>query len=217
MHSKGGVKAVLEDQRTLKDLIRRAQGGDRAAFDALASHYRDRLESGISRRLGGYLRHKVEVEDVAQETLLKAFQSLGSFEERGRDSFLKWLKGIADNLLLYWAREYRRMDQMPLLQDASHHDTSPSKRLRREERFERLQAALSRLGEDQREVILLARVEGIPTQEIAKRLDRSPAAVRQILWRALQKMQASFGDTESLSLPRNALLKNTHEDSKSPP
>ena len=69
------------------------------------------------------------------------------------------------------------------------------------ERFDRLQEALDSLVPDQREVILLARIERVPMAEVAVRLRRSPGAVAQLLWRALKNLREQFGDTESLHLP----------------
>ena len=204
------MKVVMEAHRETETLIRQAQEGDRNAFDRLMAKCTPALESTVRLRLGGYLRHKIEVDDVLQETFLKAYESVSSFEYRGEDSFLNWLKKIAENLLLYWAREHRRASQLPLIDSVTGGHTSPSRRLRREERFQRLQDVLSRLNDEQREVVLLARVESIPLKEIARRLNKTPDAVRQILWRALQKLRFSFGDTESLSLPSRDLDERQH-------
>ena len=155
----------------------------------------------MQRRIGRFLSRKIEVEDVLQETFLKAFQSLRTFENRGDDAFYVWLKGISENLLLYWARQHQRRDQMQLDRDLEGSDTSPSRSLRREERFERLQAALSDLSSAHREVILLARVKGLTLKEIATQLGKTPEAVKSLLWRALEKLRAAFGETESLRLP----------------
>jgi RNA polymerase sigma factor (sigma-70 family) len=77
--------------------------------------------------------------------------------------------------------------------------------LGREERFARLRAALERLDADHRKVILLARIEKLPSREIAERMQRSPQAVAQLLSRALRKLRENFGRTESLHLPDRTL------------
>lgn len=195
----------MEAQQNTKRLIRQAQEGDQNAFSQLAAHYRGRLKTAVQRRIGGYLRQKIEVEDVLQETFLKAFQSMSSFESRGEDSFYFWLKGIAENLLLYWARQCQRRDQLRLDKDVQGKDTSPSNTLRREERFERLQTALSQLSPERREVIFLARVRGLTMREIATQLGKTPEAIKPLLWRALQKLRDSFGETESFHLPDRSL------------
>jgi RNA polymerase sigma factor (sigma-70 family) len=200
------MKVNMEPEETLRQWIGQAQAGDRDAFDRLFRRYRHQLEAAVRRRLGGYLRQVIDAEDVLQETFLKAFESIGTYRDQGPDSFLHWLRGIAENLLLYWARQHRRIRELPPDRDVAGSGTSPSRKLRREERFERLQEALSRLSPEHREVILMARVEGLPMLEIARRLERSPAAAKQLLWRAIQKLGESFGETESLHLPPRRLM-----------
>ena len=82
---------------------------------------------------------------------------------------------------------------------------SPSKELRRDERFERLKAALSRLKPDYRKVIFLARVRELPMRDVASRMGRSLNATSVLLYRALMKLQEAFGATESLNLPDRRL------------
>jgi RNA polymerase sigma-70 factor (ECF subfamily) len=188
-----------------RDLIERAKAGDRLAFDTLARCYQGDLEAAVRARLGPGLRKKIEVADVVQETLLKAFESIASFEDRGEGSFPRWLRGIADNLLLYWARREQRYEALPgsgLAGSA----VSPSAGLRREERFERLERAVAGLSAEEREILLLARVEGLPMKAIAERLGRTPESVRQNLWRSLRKLRRAMGDTESFSLPADRRL-----------
>ncbi len=200
------MKVVMQPGQENEQLISEARNGNREAFNTLAERFRSSLQTIVEQRLGGYLRHKIEADDVVQESLFKAFQSIRLFEYRGPDSFLHWLRGIAENVLLYWARENKRKDLLPLLTEAAGKNVSPSKAMRQEERFRRLERAVSELSTDERQVILSARVEGLPMKEVAKRLNRSPAAVRQLLWRSLQKLRGSFGDTESFSLPQKSLI-----------
>ena len=78
--------------------------------------------------------------------------------------------------------------------------------MRRQERFDRLEAAVKQLAPEYRQVILLCRIEGLTSAEAAERLNRSPAAVRQLLLRALRELKQTFGDTESFNLPDRRLL-----------
>ena len=80
-------------------------------------------------------------------------------------------------------------------------EPSPSRSMRRGERFDRLEAALDNLSPDQRQVVELARLRGMPIKEIASRMQRSPDAVSHLLSRALKNLKETFGDTESLALP----------------
>jgi RNA polymerase sigma-70 factor (ECF subfamily) len=206
------MKGHMETRKSVEHLVRRAQEGDQAAFDELAKEHRERLVGFIYTRLGGGLRKKVEGDDIAQETLLKAFRLLNSFEWRGGDSFFRWLEGIAEHLILDLAARQQRRRELRLERDVRACGVSASKALRREERFHRLKKAIETLSPEHREVILLARIEGLPVSEIAMRLNRSPNAVAQLLWRALRKLRQTFGDTESLHLPQRSLTEEEKDE-----
>jgi RNA polymerase sigma-70 factor (ECF subfamily) len=190
----------------LEGLIRQAQGGNREAFATTIAIAEERLKSVISRRMGPELRSKVEPDDIFQEVITQAFASLDRFAWQGEGSYLRWLRGIAENVLLGAADKHKRRAilEVEARRDLSS-QVSASRGLRREERFERLEKALQSLSTDHREVILLARIEGLQMDEIAERLGRSKSAVKNLLLRALKELKRSFGDTESFHLPARSL------------
>lgn len=189
------------------ELIGRARAGDPAAFERLAAALRPRLEALVRTRLGTHLERLAERDDVIQETLLRAFRSIDGYRPTGEDSFFRWLGGIANHVILEFAKKERREVIVPLdadVPDSSH--VSQSTAGRRKERFERLKRALDSLSPDHRRVILLARVERLPIKEVARRMERTPNAAAQLLWRALQNLKESFGSTDSFHLPPLSLL-----------
>jgi RNA polymerase sigma-70 factor (ECF subfamily) len=186
-------------------LVARAQRGERQAFDELVAAHGKRLEAVIEQLMGSELRLEIEAEDALQETLAAAFRNLGRFEWRGPDSFFRWLAGLARHAVLKAAGRRRRGRMLELARELPATGDSPSKGLERKERLERLQAALARLSPDHREVIRLARLEGLAVKEIARRMGRSEGAVMQLLSRALKKLKTAFGHTDSFSLPEEGL------------
>ena len=206
--------AVMAPPEPTQALVERAQVGDRQAFDELAASHRSRLAALIQSRLGSSLRSRLEVDDVLQDSFLRAFQAIRRFAWQGEDSLCRWLNGIAVHVLQELASRHGREPAAPLDEelDVRAEGVSPSKGLRRDERFERLQAALNQLGADQRQAILLARVERLAVKEIARRMNRSPDAVTQLILRAVRNLKASFGDTESLHLPDDRVLKDEGAD-----
>jgi len=194
---------TLPPQST-QGLVERAQGGERQAFEELFRLCHDRLQALVASRLGAHLRRHVTIDDVVQDTLVKALQALGSFRWQGEDSFFRWLSTVAENVILYHARR-DALSQKITLPPRGAASESPSKGLAREERFDRLKEALESLPEDYRQVIRLTRIEGSSVREAADRLGRSTAATSQLLWRALQKLKHAFGDTGSFSLPDRSL------------
>ena len=199
------MDAMMKSRERLEDLIKRAQEGDRKSMDALLEDHRSSLLAFIELRMGARLRGRMESQDVVQQTFLKAIQSIEDFQWQGDGSFLRWLSGIAGNVVLDLADPRRRKLPVRLEADPPAPGVSPSKALRRDERFDRLREAIDALSPQHREVVLLARIEGLPVKEIAKRLNLTPNAISQLLWRALQKLRSTFGDTESLNLPPRSL------------
>ena len=99
-------KAMTLDPPT-QELVAAAQAGDAAARSMLAERYRDHMERYIRQRVGPHLREVVEVDDFLQETMAAAFESLSAFRGQGEDSFLRWLKNIAENRVLALAKRRR--------------------------------------------------------------------------------------------------------------
>jgi RNA polymerase sigma-70 factor (ECF subfamily) len=199
------MEAVMGEIEPTRVLVEKAQAGSRAAFEELLTVHQGRLEALIHSLLGPELRGKVEAADVRQETLLRAFESIEKFRWSGEGCFLGWLGGIAEHVVLKQVERWKVRRVSPLQGDIAASDISPSRGLRREDRFARLREAIQGLSPDHRQVIRLARIEKLPSSEIARLMNRSPAAVAQLLSRALKKLREAFGDTESLHLPPQSL------------
>jgi RNA polymerase sigma-70 factor (ECF subfamily) len=199
------MQGLMTAEDSTKDLVERAKEGDREAFDQLAEALRDRLRASIENWTRYQLGPSVDADEVLQETLVRAFGALGRFEWQGDDSLFRWLCGIAKRAIGQVAREARRAERQAAGDPGEASGPSPSKVLRRHERFDRLEAALEKLSAEHRQAILLCRIEGLTSAEVAERMNRSPAAVRQLLVRALRELRKTFGETESLHLPDRQL------------
>lgn len=192
-------------QDSPRELVRKAQEGDRDAFGELARIYHARLTALVRSRMGQALQKILEPEDIVQETLGRALGSLKGFRWLDDASFLRWLGAIAENLILKAASKGKRSSVLEIPPDHPASGTSASRRLQRDERFERLKEAISKLTPDQREVLHLARIEGLKAREIAERTGRSTDAVKQILLRGLKSLRRHFGETESFHSPDRPL------------
>ena len=195
-----------------QELIEAAKAGDREAFERLVSQERNRIRALVASRVNARIVFGVEVDDVYQETLLRAYQTITNFEWRGRDSLLHWLGGIAENVILHLARKRARERRVPLEADVPAEVVSPSRAISREERFQRLEDSLDELSPEHREVIMRVRVEGLTFEQVAEEMGRSPEAVKRLLYRALKNLKSVFGDTESLHLPGRSLKGLEGED-----
>ncbi len=90
------------DDTSMATLVERAQAGEQAAFATLVETYGDRIYSYLARMLSD----REEAQDLAQETFVRAWESMGRF--RGGASFGTWLYRIATNLAIDALRRKRR-------------------------------------------------------------------------------------------------------------
>lgn len=194
----------MTEPNTTRDVARMAASGDRTAFDRLVALYSPRISALARASLGKKALEQTDVADVVQETFTRAFQHIDKLSWQGERAFFGWLASIAENVVLRVVQKTRRA-LLQLERDVPGTQASPSKNLRREERWGRLQKALDALPPGHREVIVLARIEKLEMKEIAVRMNRSPNAVKKLLARALEKLKDGFGDTESLHLPDRRL------------
>ena len=200
------MRITMKREPSKKQIVERAQTGDREALDGLIRQSHDDLDHFVRLRVGAHLREHVQVEDVVQETFARAVGGIEQFQRRNERSFRQWLRGIAEHVILQFAQNQRRKKILYVEQkDRPADAVSPSRVLRRGERLDRFERALASLSPEHRQVILLARIEGLRIKEIAERMTRSPNAVALLLARALAKLRDTFGDTESLHLPAVAI------------
>jgi RNA polymerase sigma-70 factor, ECF subfamily len=179
-----------------EQLVSAAQAGDALAFVQLKDRHANRLLPRIYR----ITRNWQDAEDVLQETLLKAFVHLPTFE--GRSSFSSWLTRIAINSALMLLRK-RRVVEISIDAPAADGDTlsgwepadarkTPEEAYAQWELEEHLQSATHKLRPALRTVVHLRRTEDYSTSEIAAALGISPAAAKSRLMRAKIALRASM-------------------------
>lgn len=183
-------------------LVRRAQGGDSAAYDELVRRYQRQIYGVIYHMTS----HHEDANDLAQEAFVKAWQALKSF--KGDSSFFTWLYRIAVNRTLNHLKQRKFRDSKhgmslnDLDADAEHHpdivalasDKTPRRDLALDELKEKLNAAIQRLSENHRIVVTLHDIQGLPHDEIAKVLGCNTATVRTRMFYARQQLQGILSD-----------------------
>jgi RNA polymerase sigma-70 factor, ECF subfamily len=192
-------RTVMENATTTYDLLERIRAGDREAFTPLFERYQARIAAFLRYRMSPALQHSAEVEDLLQETFLRAYREFERFQYQGQGSFLRWLMSIAGHVAVdtarYLGREKRRAEMIPLWSEsrpggANPVDTkTPSRLLAHREGLDRLFDSLNRLPEQYREILLFAKVEGLSTGEMAERLGKSRENVALLLHRALKQFR----------------------------
>ena len=200
---------MANDLSDTEHLLERLRGGDSQALSDLFERHRNRLRRMVELRMDARLQGRVDASDVVQETFLDACRDFDHFRGSSPGEWAAWLRKI---LLYNLARVVQRqvvaqkrsarrevsLDQHVAVMDRSSgrieaalvgRSSSPSSQAQRSELAARVADQLARLSPDYREVLVLRNLEGLPFPEVARRMDRSPGAVR-ILWvRAVDQLR----------------------------
>jgi RNA polymerase sigma-70 factor (ECF subfamily) len=176
---------------TDKEYVQRCCDGHPEDFRLLVQRYQGPLFSYLT----GRLRDRSEAEEAAQESFVRAFQSLKKL--RKPESFYSWLLGIAGRVAKEQFRSLKRRQQdrevaeTMLAEPADNHAEYP------------LDEAIAVLPESYRQVILLRYYEELSCQEVAQRLDMPLGTVTKTLSRAYallrQELQASEGADRTIN------------------
>jgi len=192
-----------------RQLVSQAQNGDASALGQLCSIYGERVRRLVRLRMGPELRSQLESMDLVQDALIAAVGGLNDFTYRHEGDFLRWLSQVAENRIrdhvdrLHAAkrdvrRQVRVSDRPGSLRDGLRRQaiptatTTPSAVLVRSEELNRLERAMDHLKAEYREVLLLAKIEGLAHKDIAERMNRSAAAVAKLLSRAIVALANEF-------------------------
>lgn len=194
----GSLGAMIEDSVRLAE---RAAAGDRGALDELVVRHVDGLRAFVRLRVGPELRAKESNSDLVQSVCREVIQEARRFQHPSESAFKSWLfttalRKIADRAEHWRAqkREAGREERLPSRADdgalLSYYRSisSPSQHAVAAEERERIERAFEELTDEQREVIVLARVAGLSRAEIAAQTGRSEGAVRVLLHRSLARL-----------------------------
>jgi RNA polymerase sigma-70 factor (ECF subfamily) len=181
--------------------VESVKGGDYDAFAALFAKYRRRLAVLLRYKAGPELRSTVEIDDLMQETFLRAFRDIQHFTYESPGSFWNWLSSIAGHVVMdaarFDGRQKRQAADVVRFRSASNPNgpdpvdaKTPSLLLSEKEAVGTLFERLDALPEDYRQAILLAKVEGLSTAEVAARMGKSREGAALLLHRALKRLRA---------------------------
>ena len=178
----------MDDRDIDQQLVERVQQGDKRAFNLLVAKYERRLIRLLSR----LVRDPHEVQDVAQETFIKAYRALPGF--RGESAFYTWLYRIGVNTAKNYlvARKRQPASTEVLAEDAENYEegdllrdvATPDAELQTKQIAQAVNAAVEALPEELRVAITLREIEGMSYEEIAQMMDCPIGTVRSRIFRA---------------------------------
>jgi len=173
-------------------LVRRVQRGDESAFREIVERYQAKVFSIIY----GILRNRVDAEDIAQQVFAKVYFSISSFDYRS--SLLTWIYKITVNECYDYLRKKRvrkivyesdssQEETQQLMNSEAAVDSSPSVEgslVQRDYLFK----LLSKVSEEDRNLMLLKEVEGHSVEELAEMTGMNENTIKVKLFRARQKL-----------------------------
>lgn len=192
------MKPDSPDDITDQQLVERTVAGDARAYELLVIKYRRRIE----RLIGRMVRDPDLVQDVAQETFLRAWRALHQF--RGEAQFYTWLYRIAVNTAKKTLVELRRdpvitesslrgaddEDETSTPQNEPTGSDTPEAELAAREIARAVNAAVDALPEDLRQAITLREMDGLSYDEIAEIMNCPIGTVRSRIFRAREAISA---------------------------
>jgi len=182
-------------------LLTRARDGDEQALNDLIARYLPVLRRWASGRLPYWARDLADTPDLVQETLVQTFKKIDGFDHRGEGALQAYLRQAVMNRIRDELRKAaRRPDRVELDEREADPGLSPLEAAIGTEAVERYEAALERLREEERELIV-ARIElGMTYAEMARALNKpSTDAARMAVGRALVRLAEELGDPPSRS------------------
>lgn len=196
-----------ELERTV-ELVRSAQGGDAEALERLMTRYLPRVRQIVALRAGRRLKDFGDLEDIAQETVLRVFQGLRRIQQDSEGAFRNWVARcveceIVDHIRKADAkkrggvnvRRFGDFDGCDLHSSVlKGHDPTPSQVASAKELGERIEAALLAMPKHSREVIILRSLCDMSYAEIADEMGfQREVNARMAFSRAIQKLKMELG------------------------
>jgi RNA polymerase sigma-70 factor, ECF subfamily len=204
----------MDDESTaIQQLVERVRQGDSAALADYVQTKRPQLLAFIEKQLSSALRRKVEPEDLLQEISAEAVRVVAQVDLSERDPF-SWLCQISERRIIDAHRRFfgaQKRDagrevplqgggggggddeRSPLVDLLIVSMTSPSSAFSRNQGELLLLAALDKLPAEQRDALRMRYVEGLPSKEIADRMQKTDGAIRVMLTRSLKRLQELLG------------------------
>jgi len=174
--------------------IRHAQEGDREAFRKLFEENKNLIFSLAYR----YTKNMEDAEDILQDTFIKAYHSLHTFQLQNNSTFSSWIYRICINCSIDFLRKNKKRkqssDQNVEIQavPSSHFSTDPESPRKLSDVQEKLNQVLEKLSTRQRMIFILKHYQEMGTKEIAEYMNCSEGSVKKQLFRAVSVVKENF-------------------------
>ncbi len=174
------------DEREIKQIIKRFKNGDNNAFSQLVARYRNQVGALAFKMVGDY----DEAADITQNVFVKTSQNIWRYDENKR--FYTWLYRITVNASIDYMRKHRRHRHEPLdnvRETVENHRDNPESNYRSSKLREYIEEATEKLNGKQKSAFVLRDIEGCQIGAVANIMEMPEATVRWYLHRARQKIK----------------------------
>lgn len=191
-------------EHEIQQLLKHALAGDKAAMGSLLQGYRPLLAAMAREQLPGDLKPRIGESDVVQASCLSAIRSFENFVGNEPAEFIAWLKTIHQQNLKDIKRDHigrenrsihRETHDPDLLIPDGNQRTASGWTILHEDR-QAVLAALSKLPQNQAQVIRMRHMDGMKLKQIAEEIQRTPAAVAGLLKRGLKTLREQFDNDQ---------------------
>jgi RNA polymerase sigma-70 factor (ECF subfamily) len=183
--------AIETEHAEVWQLVALAQTGDGEAFGQLYDRYVDLVFRFIYYRVND----RALAEDFTSETFLRALRRISTISYQGRD-IGAWFVTVARNIVLDHMKSARHRLEVTTADspESDDHAPSPENAVLSTLTNERLMAAVAKLGEEQRECVLLRFIQGFSVSETAAVMGKNDGAIKALQHRAIRKLAELVGD-----------------------
>ena len=170
------------------DLARRAQQGDKIAYNELLRDIMPFIQKVIARRLA----NPDWVDDITQDVLMSVHKSLKTYDPSL--SFRPWLMAIVNfRRTDYLRKHYRIKEQKEKSANIAHFHGAPVTTPTHAGELKDIESALDSLPEKQRKIFRMIKIEGHSIEDVANQMDMSQSAVKVSAHRTMKKLQKKLG------------------------
>ena len=195
-----------ENEQT-QNLLARRKDGDQTAWNALLQRHRSAVQRLVNMRLDNRIRQRVGVSDVVQDVMIEANRRIDRYLKDPGIDFHLWLRQIAKDRIIDAHRRHRatakrsvdrelRLVQGGVNQSTINlgnqlrdNDLTPAAQATRREMASRMEDALMKLNDLDRDIIIMRHYEQLSNDEVSKTLNLKPAAASMRYLRALRKLR----------------------------
>lgn len=167
----------------LTPLIKKAQTGDRDAYGAIYEFFLKKIFRFIYYLAGD----RILAEDLTQETFLKGWKSIASYQAKKGGSFQAFLYKIARNCVVDWQRKKKEQRIIEGFDVASGENLEETVNKNEDEKV--VWDALDKLDEEEKQIMILRYFEDLPTQDVAEIIKVNDGALRVRIHRILKKLK----------------------------